>query len=519
MVLACACVAIGVLILINYALPDAPIWRGGPVQMSTHPWTAICFVALGTGSFVAGTPGATRTRRVWTIALSMIAMGVVAFRLFTIAIGKPGIFSAISPFSGRLADEITAGRSISMSPQTMVMMTGLIVAVIAVQLRRYALAQLASCLALLIVSAVAIGYAARLPGFFGQLAVPTMTGGLLGGSAILALVAHRAPIRRVLARRSGGSLIRRRLLLAAAPLVLVALIADAFGPQATLEAFPILAALLIGAVVVALIDDTKRSLRNARRQTSAADAPLAAKLTDAWTRGEIFILYQPQIDMSSGRVTGVEALARWQQPGGASVPPTVFIPLAERNGLIVALGRWVLTKACSDIARLPGQLAVSVNVSPIQLTHPGFIDSVRTILAESGLPPQRLVLEITESQLMPEGEAGLHPLAEIHALGVTIAIDDFGTGYSSLSYLNRFPADHLKIDRSFIRELPDDKAAAAITRAIIAMGHSLGMRIIAEGVETSAQADFLQGIWCDAGQGYLYSAPLPASDLPALITA
>lgn len=518
MVLACACVLIGVLILINYALSDLPLWRGGPVHMASHPWTGACFIALGAGSFAAWAERDARGSRIWAIALAMIVIGIVAFRLFTLAIGRPGLFSVVSPFSDRLAVEAAGGRLIGMSPQAMAMMTALAVALICIQLRRYAMAQLASCLALFIVAAVAIGYAIGLRGFFGQLAATTMTGGLLAGTAILASLAHRAPLRRVLARGPEDNLIRRRLLLAAVPLILVALIDAAFGPQAALEALPILAALLIGAVVFALIGDSKRSLRSARRRISAADAPLGAKLKDAWTRGEITVLYQPQIDMSSGLVISVEALVRWQQPDGDAVAPTVFIPLAERTGLIVALGRWVLAKACSDIARLPGRLAVSVNVSPIQLMHPGFVDSVRAVLAESGLPPQRLVLEITESQLMPEGEAGLRPLAEIHALGVAIAIDDFGTGYSSLSYLNRFPAHHLKIDRSFIRELPDDKAAAAITRAIVAMGHSLGMRIVAEGVETAAQADFLQGIWCDAGQGYLYSAPLPAAALSALIT-
>lgn len=489
--------------------------------MTSHPWTAICLVALGAAIWASGrryAPRRERANRAFAVTLSMITAGIVAFRLITVASGRPEAFSSISPFRARLAAEALAGSPVGMSPQTMVMMIGLAAAVISMQLRRYALAQLTSGLALLIVGAVAIGYATHLQGFFGQLAAPTMAGGLLGGTAILASVADKTPMRRVLARKSSGSLVRRRLLLVAAPLLLVAVIATVFGPQATIEALPILSALLIGAVIVALIDDTKRSLRGARRQISTADAPLAAKLKDAWTRGEIVVLYQPQIDMSSGSVTSVEALARWQQPGGDAVAPTVFIPLAERTGLIDALGRWVLAKACSDIARLPGQLSVSVNVSPIQLRHPGFIDAVRAILAESGLPPQRLVLEITESQLMPEGEAGLRPLAAIHALGVTIAIDDFGTGYSSLSYLNRFPADHLKIDRSFIRELPGDKAAGAITRAIVAMGHSLGMRIIAEGVETAAQADFLQGIWCDAGQGYLYSPPLPVSDLSALIT-
>lgn len=488
--------------------------------MAAHPWTAICFVSLGIAIWLSGMRwdrSHERTIRAFAVTLSMIVAGIVAFRLITVASGRPEAFSSFSPFTGRLAAEAAAGRKVGMTPQNMVMMTGLAAAVVSVQLRRYALAQLASCLALLIVCAVAIGYATHLPGFLGQLAASTMAGGLLGGTAVLASVAHKAPLRRILARQASGNLVRRRMLLPVAPLILIALIATAFGPQATIEALPILAALLIGAVIVALIDDTKRSLRGRRRRIDAADAPLAARLTDAWTRGEITVLYQPQIDMSSGRVTSVEALARWQQPGGDAVTPTVFIPLAERTGLIVALGRWVLAKACSDIARLPGPLAVSVNVSPIQLMQPDFVEEVRAILDESGLPPQRLVLEITESQLMPEGEAGLRPVAEIHALGVTIAIDDFGTGYSSLSYLNRFPADHLKIDRSFVRELPDDEAAAAITRSIVAMGHSLGMKIIAEGVETAAQAEFLQGIWCDSGQGYLYSAPLRASDLSAFI--
>ncbi|HSI39503.1 MAG TPA: EAL domain-containing protein, partial [Xanthobacteraceae bacterium] len=286
------------------------------------------------------------------------------------------------------------------------------------------------------------------------------------------------------------------------------------------KTLPLLAIAMLVIIVFVLGDAAYYSSRVGRwriERANAMSAPLTRALRGAWHRGEIFLLYQPQIDLATNRLLGVEALARWQNPKMGLVAPADFIPHAEASGLIVPLGTWVLRAACTEAASwTSGPLAeatVSVNASPMQLNERGFAALVLDVLHSTGLPPGRLILEVTESVMIQGANRGLQGLRELAAAGVHIAIDDFGTGYSSLSYLRLLPSDHLKIDQSFIRELPDDQSATEITRAIVAIGKSLGMRITAEGVESPQQAEFLQSIWCDEGQGYLYAAPMAAAEL------
>lgn len=213
----------------------------------------------------------------------------------------------------------------------------------------------------------------------------------------------------------------------------------------------------------------------------------------------------------------MEALVRWSHPIRGLVSPNEFIPLAEAHGLINSLGSWVLEEACRQAASwdedvLKG-VAISVNVSPLQLAAPGFADMVQQIEHKTGLATERLILEITESSMVRDNERGFRLLDELRRRGVHIAIDDFGTGYSSLSYLRDLPSDYLKIDRSFVRDVPGKPEAEAIARAVVAVGKSLGYQIVAEGIETRQQADFLQSIWCDKGQGYLYAHPMRAGEL------
>lgn len=237
----------------------------------------------------------------------------------------------------------------------------------------------------------------------------------------------------------------------------------------------------------------------------------------ALERGELFLQYQPQIDLKTGQVTGVEALIRWQHPRQGLICPARFIPIAEDIGLIGVIGEWVLRTACIEakawqIAGL-SPVRVAVNVSGRQVSQGLVCDKVKAALTESGLAPSFLEIEVTESVLMKDADRAVSTLNSLKALGVTLAIDDFGTGYSSLSYLKRFPLDKIKIDKSFVDGLPEEADDAAIATAIIAMAHSLKRKVIAEGVETEAQRDFLHAHGCDEIQGYLQSKPLGAQEI------
>jgi diguanylate cyclase (GGDEF)-like protein/PAS domain S-box-containing protein len=239
---------------------------------------------------------------------------------------------------------------------------------------------------------------------------------------------------------------------------------------------------------------------------------LESSLRSALAKEQLFLMYQPQMDTPTGRITGLEALLRWQHPELGLVPPDKFIRIAESSGLIVPIGEWVLRTACSQARKwqLEGLAAgsIAVNVSAVQFRQPGFCDVIRRALQDSGLAPQYLELELTESLLLSSANVTLSVLKELKAMGLTLAIDDFGTGYSSFSYLRQFQVSKLKIDRSFIRDVavkPDD---AAITTAIISMAKSLNLKVIAEGVETEAQMSFLRAHQCDEIQGYYFSKPL-----------
>ncbi|MDU7166518.1 MULTISPECIES: putative bifunctional diguanylate cyclase/phosphodiesterase [Klebsiella] len=234
-------------------------------------------------------------------------------------------------------------------------------------------------------------------------------------------------------------------------------------------------------------------------------------LMQALNKGEFRVYYQPIADTMNGEIYGYEALVRWFHPLRGSVPPTEFIPVAEKIGLINQLGEWVLRTACEAAASWSSPLKVSVNVSPVQLMNSSLTDTVVTILRTTGLDPYRLDLEITESDVFNENTRSLEILSQLRELGVQISIDDFGTGYSSLSRLSYFPFDKIKIDRSFVINIPDQKDDLDIVRLIISMGKSLHMRIVAEGVETEEQLQSLRKLGCDLVQGYLIGKPGPLS--------
>ena len=248
---------------------------------------------------------------------------------------------------------------------------------------------------------------------------------------------------------------------------------------------------------------------------------IEADLRHALERDQFELHYQPQVDLDSGAVVGMEALLRWRHPQYGMIAPVRFISLAEEMGLIVPIGAWVLRTACLQTHAWheagPHRLRVAVNLSPRQFTQKGLAQSIAAVLYESGLDARYLELELTESMVMTDVDNAITILRDLKHLGVQIAIDDFGTGYSSLSYLRRFPIDVLKIDQSFVRDITLEEDGAAVVRTIISLSHSLRLKVIAEGVETPEQLDYLRKHGCDEAQGYLYSRPLPAAQFAQLL--
>ena len=248
---------------------------------------------------------------------------------------------------------------------------------------------------------------------------------------------------------------------------------------------------------------------------------LEKDLREALVREQFYLVYQPQISYRDHRVVGVEALIRWQHPEHGLVPPDLFIPLAEQNGTIIAIGEWVLDQACRQLREWHdmgfSDLRMAVNLSTVQLHHAELPRVVNNLLQIYRLPPRSLELEVTETGLMEDISTAAQHLLSLRRSGALIAIDDFGTGYSSLSYLKSLPLDKIKIDKSFVQDLLDDDDDATIVRAIIQLGKSLGMQVIAEGVETAEQEAYIISEGCHEGQGYHYSKPLPARELSAYL--
>jgi PAS domain S-box-containing protein len=269
--------------------------------------------------------------------------------------------------------------------------------------------------------------------------------------------------------------------------------------------------------------NTKRNDEPGMVLAHRARAALLAELRQGLQNNEFTLHYQPQVD-AGGNPTGAEALVRWRHPRRGLVPPAEFIPLAEETGLILELDRWVLQAACTQLAAwarsaATAHLTLAVNMSARQFRHPDFAGYVLAVLERTGADPRRLKLEVTESSLIDDVEETIAAMITLKAHGLGFSLDDFGTGYSSLAYLKRLPLDQLKIDQSFVREVLTDPNAATIAHAVVTLGQSLGLAVIAEGVETDAQRDFLARHNCDAFQGYLFSPPIPVDQFDAFIAS
>jgi EAL domain-containing protein (putative c-di-GMP-specific phosphodiesterase class I) len=248
---------------------------------------------------------------------------------------------------------------------------------------------------------------------------------------------------------------------------------------------------------------------------------LKSKLRRAVERNEFVVRYQPKVDLGSDHVVGAEALLRWRLPGHGEIAPAQFIPLAEESRLILDIGAWVLNQVCSDYADWSKRVAdpgrVAINLSLKELSQASFIPNCRSVFERHGVSPSCVELEITETTLMLDAEQTLPLLDELRSMGVHLSIDDFGTGYSSLSALQQFPIGTLKIDQSFVRNAAEDPEDATIVRTIIEMGRSLGLQVIAEGIETEEQRHFLLHSGCQYGQGRLFGDPIPADDFLDLL--
>jgi diguanylate cyclase (GGDEF)-like protein len=237
---------------------------------------------------------------------------------------------------------------------------------------------------------------------------------------------------------------------------------------------------------------------------------LKAELERAIEQRELVVQYQPIVDLASGQTVSVEALVRWNHPGRGRIPPIEFIPLAEATGLIVPLGRYVMEEACSRVSGRHPELQVQVNLSAIELEHPDLIESIKGVIARTGIAPDRVVLEVTETLLVKDAVRGVETLQQLRDLGVQLALDDFGTGYSSLSYLRNLPLDSLKIAREFVEGLVFSEHDAAFVRLIVGLAKTIGLKVVAEGIETREQLDMLREIGCDLGQGYYFAKPMDA---------
>lgn len=360
-----------------------------------------------------------------------------------------------------------------------------------------------------------------IPDAYGQLSMLSCLAGLLSASALLAKQVSQTSISYLLLMDESG----RHLRWIVSLLFLCAIFLGGFGVyfKNDYRLTPLIITLSLICVVSIMTFTYYRKGVTHEQVLPPEDLAFASELEAAIAHQEFYLVYQPQLNFMTGELVGVEALIRWQHPQQGVVSPAKFIGVAELTGLIVPMGAWVLKAACQQVVSWQtgalSKVKVSVNVSPMQLRSPGFTDYVLQVLRDTGLSADRLVIELTESALIHSDCKGTDSLQALKQLGVKLAIDDFGTGYSCLAYLRDIPGDYLKVDRSFVNDVPGKERSEAVTSAIVVLGKNLHYQIVAEGVETEAQAEYLKSLGCDLVQGYLYAKPMPEQALQQWVNA
>lgn len=353
---------------------------------------------------------------------------------------------------------------------------------------------------------------------YGMMPPLTTLSGLLCAFSLLAKHASHPPMSYLLLMDDNGKQIRFSIVFLSFFAILLARAGVEFG-ESMLRALPVVVVVSILAIIYTMTATYYRRGENTEQVVlPAADMDFASQVETALDAQQFYVVYQPQIDFRTGKLKGVEALVRWRHPEKGVISPDRFIRVAELTGLIVPLGKWVMRTACAQAAQwtyhpVLGKAEVAVNVSALQLKSGTLVEDILAILKETGLPPQRLVVELTESSFVQDDGENLRTMHRLKEAGIKLAIDDFGTGYSCLSYLRDIPGDYLKVDRSFVMELPGHNKAEAVIEAIVSLGKSLDYRIIAEGIENEAQAKFLESIGCDIAQGFLHAKPLEVAPL------
>ncbi|WP_018986582.1 putative bifunctional diguanylate cyclase/phosphodiesterase [Methylophilus methylotrophus] len=353
---------------------------------------------------------------------------------------------------------------------------------------------------------------------YGIMSPLTTLSGLLCAFSLLAKHASHPPMSYLLLMDDNGKQIRFSIVFLSFFAIMLARAGVEFG-QDMLRALPVVVVVSILAIIYTMTATYYRKGQTSEQIVlPAADMDFASQVETALDNHQFYVVYQPQVDFNTGKLKGVEALVRWRHPEKGIISPDKFIRMAELTGLIVPLGKWVMRTACTQAAQwnhhpVLGKAEIAVNVSALQLQSGTLVEDILQILKETGLPPHRLVVELTESSFVQDDGANLRMMHRLKEAGIKLAIDDFGTGYSCLSYLRDIPGDYLKVDRSFVMELPGHNKAEAVIQAIVSLGKSLDYRIIAEGIENEAQASFLKGIGCDIAQGFLFSKALEAQAL------
>jgi EAL domain-containing protein (putative c-di-GMP-specific phosphodiesterase class I) len=353
---------------------------------------------------------------------------------------------------------------------------------------------------------------------YGIMSPLTTLSGLLCAFSLLAKHASHPPMSYLLLMDDNGKQIRFSIVFLSFFAIMLARAGVEFG-QDMLRALPVVVVVSILAIIYTMTATYYRKGQASEQIVlPAADMDFASQVETALDNQQFYMVYQPQVDFNTGKLKGVEALVRWRHPEKGIISPDKFIHMAELTGLIVPLGKWVMRTACTQAAQwnhhpVLGKAEIAVNVSALQLQSGTLVEDILQIIKETGLPPHRLVVELTESSFVQDDGANLRMMHRLKEAGIKLAIDDFGTGYSCLSYLRDIPGDYLKVDRSFVMELPGHNKAEAVIQAIVSLGKSLDYRIIAEGIENEAQASFLKGIGCDIAQGFLFSKALEAQAL------